>query len=155
MKKLITIIVGLAFITFIICTSCSNNKKTDSKNQRLARTEKKQQSISDGGFVIHETNGHGLVAAEKDLGKLKWSDAIKACDSFESNGYNDWHLPSLEELNQLFENKAKMGIVHVEQSYWSSSESENKASFKDFEGNGYQGYADKESELYVHPVRNY
>ena len=40
MKKLITIIVGLAFITFIICTSCSNNKKTDSKNQRLARTKK-------------------------------------------------------------------------------------------------------------------
>ena len=76
-----------------------------------------------GGFVVYEKNGHGLVAAITDLGKLDWNSAKTACDELILNGYSDWYLPSKEELNALYVNLNKLGVGgFVGYYYWSSAE---------------------------------
>lgn len=46
--------------------------------------------------------------------------AAKICADLELNGYNDWFLPSKDELNKLFLNKITIGGF-ADDYYWSSS----------------------------------
>ena len=84
-----------------------------------------------GGFVVYEENGHGLVAAITDLGKMDWASAKTACDELILNGYSDWHLPSLEEwelIHQFYQGKRDFGglergewNIRYKKCYWSST----------------------------------
>ena len=38
------------------------------------------------------------------------------------NGYNDWFLPSKDELNVLYQNRTLIGGFSTSNNYWSSSE---------------------------------
>ncbi len=69
-------------------------------------------------------------------------------------GYDDWYLPSKEELNLLYLNKDILGGFSSS-AYWSSSEfSELNAWSQDF-SNGYQANADKSSSGRVRCVRRF
>ena len=57
-------------------------------------------------------------------GSYHWVEAIQACNSINRLGYNDWYLPSKEELNFLYQNKDKIGGFS-DGWYWSSTESTN------------------------------
>jgi hypothetical protein len=50
------------------------------------------------------------------------SYAAKLCDSFSYNSYNDWFLPSEQELNLLYLNLHKKDLGDFHGVYWSSSE---------------------------------
>ncbi len=50
--------------------------------------------------------------------------AAKLCDDLELNGYNDWYLPSKDELSKLYLNKVAIGGF-VGGYYWSSTEYDN------------------------------
>ena len=50
--------------------------------------------------------------------------AAKLCTDLKLNGYDDWYLPSKEELNKLYINKNLIGGFG-EVTYWSSSENGN------------------------------
>ncbi|MBV5327819.1 MAG: pentapeptide repeat-containing protein [Chlorobium sp.] len=76
----------------------------------------------DQGYI--EGEQHGVIAAITDLpgeDKYTWDAAIKACDELEENGYNDWRLPSQDELNQLYLNRSAVGGFAPSR-YWSSTE---------------------------------
>jgi hypothetical protein len=118
-----------------------------------------------GGFVVYEKDGHGLVAAITDLDKMEWNKAIIACDELILNGYNDWHLPTREELNLLYTelNLNKIGGLLNDQ-YWSSEErygEENGTSWMQYFNSGNKNYLSKQfdgnkSHTYgVRPVRNF
>jgi hypothetical protein len=66
--------------------------------------------------------------------------------------YDDWYLPSKDELEELFLRKATVGGF-VGRFFWSSSEgSASLAWLQDF-GNGNQGTNNKNNTYYVRPVR--
>ncbi|MCC5938209.1 MAG: DUF1566 domain-containing protein [Lunatimonas sp.] len=48
--------------------------------------------------------------------------AAKLADLFNVNGYDDWYMPSREEMRILYENREAIGGF-VEEEYWSSCES--------------------------------
>jgi len=48
--------------------------------------------------------------------------AARICDNLVLNGYSDWYLPSEDELNKLYINKAVIGGFVEYSLYWSSSE---------------------------------
>ena len=75
------------------------------------------QEIGDqhaGGIVFQiNEDGTGLVADLEDLGRMGWRDAMLSCsgctpiagvagEATTSQGYDDWLLPSLQELQLMY-----------------------------------------------------
>ena len=75
-----------------------------------------------GGFVVYEKDGHGLVAAISDIDEMNWESAKIACEELNINGYSDWRLPNIEELDIIIKNLKKIGVggFFEETYYWSS-----------------------------------
>lgn len=76
-----------------------------------------------GGYVVNEQNGHGLVVAMGDIGTMNWYEAKAKCDDLVLNGFNDWRLPTKEELQIIFNNFVKKDIgFYYQKIFWSSTE---------------------------------
>ena len=55
-----------------------------------------------------------------DMGTMTWSQAMSACNGLSYGGYEDWYLPSIEELDAMYEKKSSIGGFS-DAYYWSSS----------------------------------
>lgn len=114
----------------IVCTFNWNDMRTLSQIEQMTGYAVKPRGVisnfKNGGFVVWEKDGHGLVAALCDIGDYIWTDAKFACDELVMNGYSDWYLPSEEELYLVHFNLTKFGIGGFEYHgyYWSSTECE-------------------------------
>ncbi len=65
--------------------------------------------------------------------------AARICGDLVLNGYDDWYLPSKDELNQLYINRVAIGgFTDGEFEYWSSSESDEEAAWVQEIGSGLQ-----------------
>ena len=85
--------------------------------------------IHEGGIVFQiNEDGTGLVADLQDLGEMGWYDAIDAAESATSQGYDDWYLPSVDQLELMY-NTIGQGGGNIggfaDYWYWSSSEFNN------------------------------
>jgi membrane-bound inhibitor of C-type lysozyme len=111
-----------------------------------------------GGIVIYwnKTGKQGLLAAEKEFDKLNWRDAKKACENYsvivEGIVYDDWRLPTKEELNALYINKNVVGGFAVAY-YWSSSQSNNSTAWLQYFGSGSQSLSKNDYRCRVRAVR--
>ena len=107
---------------------------------------------NDHGYVAGET--HGLIAGKNDLGEgSTWDQAVALCKAYRAGGFSDWRLPSKEELNKLYINKAAIGGLKELHFYWSSTASDkNDAWDQSFRtGNRNLGY--KLDNNFVRAVR--
>jgi hypothetical protein len=87
-----------------------------------------------GGVVVYidASRKHGLIAARSDMkghssgcheGFFTWNDAQTACRNYISCDFNDWVLPSREQLNLLYLNKSVLDRFPFSYNfYWSSTE---------------------------------
>ena len=98
-------------------------------------------------FYVDATGQHGLIAAPGDFkDKMSLDKAITECQALEYDGYHDWRLPSMNELNILFLAKSTVGgFADSDDYYWSSTveKSVNRGEivwYQDF-GDGTQGYS--------------
>jgi hypothetical protein len=110
------------------------DKRTLSQIEQMTGYKVKPRGVvsqfKHGGFIVYEKDGHGLVAAITDLDEkeMNWNDAKMACEELILNGYNDWRLPTKEELNLLFINLKMAGVgafsnyQFASNEYWSSTE---------------------------------
>jgi len=82
------------------------------------------------------------------------SYAAKLCYDLVLNSYSDWYLPSKDELNKLYLNKAAIGGFYTSGYYWSSTEDTNYSSawYQSFTS-GYQSNFYKGGTYYVRAVR--
>ena len=72
-------------------------------------------------FQLDENAEHSLIAA-KNLGSFSWDEAKQKCEELELNEYDDWYLPSIDELDILIKSKDQIGGFTYNSNYWSSSE---------------------------------
>ncbi len=80
--------------------------------------------------------------------------AARICDELVLNGYDDWYLPSKEELNKLYLNKNLVGGFSTE-SYWCSSESSDIRAYKQaFTSGSFSVYL-KTFKYYIRAVRSF
>ena len=72
-------------------------------------------------FYLDETGQHGLVADIEDLGTVNFNEALYQVETSESGGYNDWVLPSSQELMLIYNTIGGSVDFDVDW-YWSSDE---------------------------------
>jgi len=81
--------------------------------------------------------------------------AAKICSELTLNGYDDWYLPSKDELNLIFTNLHSQGLGNFSSIYWSSSQySDFFAWIQNFNG-GSQNYDGKYANRQVRAVRSF
>jgi hypothetical protein len=80
--------------------------------------------------------------------------AAQLCDELVIDGYDDWFLPSKDELNLMYANLKEKGMGEFGSGwYWSSSEYSADHSWIQYFGDGSQDYYDKISSGRVRAVR--
>jgi uncharacterized repeat protein (TIGR02543 family) len=80
------------------------------------------------------------------------SGAIQQAADYTNNGKSDWHLPSKDELNQLYLQKTTVGGFAFSY-YWSSSESSAKVAWAQLPDDGFQSNTLKTNVYRVRPIR--
>jgi len=56
-----------------------------------------------GGMVFQiNEDGTALVVSTKDLGVMTWSDAQNSASNSRTEGYEDWYLPNIDQLESLY-----------------------------------------------------
>ena len=95
-----------------------------------------------------------------ELYESKTDYAAKLCSDLESGGYDDWYLPSKDELNAIWDNLVNDGSGSnsgvggfAGSTYWSSSENGIYIAWFQYFSNGGQSYSGKSSGLRVRAVR--
>jgi hypothetical protein len=83
--------------------------------------------------------------------------AAQRCQEYRQGGYNDWFLPSKDELNLMYQNLKQKGLGGFSSAeYWSSSQLgadwQNIASCQRF-SDGYQLNRTKTDTLSVRAIR--
>lgn len=94
------------------------------------------------GFIVTETNSYApwgcqsvrinTTSINAGTGKTNTTSivngcsetgiAARLCDELVLNGYNDWYLPSREELRFMMNNSSSIPNIDTATVYWSSSE---------------------------------
>ncbi|MBZ0241851.1 MAG: DUF1566 domain-containing protein, partial [Bacteroidales bacterium] len=77
--------------------------------------------------------------------------AARICNDLVLNDYDDWYLPSKDELNKLYLSKDLIGGFAATW-YWNSSEYGIYAWIQKF-SDGFQYFSDKNYAVYVRAVR--
>lgn len=79
--------------------------------------------------------------------------AARICGNLILNSYNDWYLPSKDELNKLYLNRDVIGGF-VDESYWSSSEHDATYVWGHYFSNGFQyKYHKNQDHVRVRAIR--
>ena len=117
---------------------------------------------AEGGviFYLDETEEHGLVASMWPLfGFYNWNNALSVSENLSSLGYDDWYLPSIEELELLFLNYVPgtwppPWDIDFNTKYWSSTQQNDSVASSISLGSGVTDENILE-ELQVRPIRSF
>ncbi|MBP5405576.1 DUF1566 domain-containing protein [bacterium] len=55
-----------------------------------------------------EDTSTGMIWSTIVLNRMDWGNAKAYCEDFEEGGYNDWHLPNVDEIRTMIRNCSKM-----------------------------------------------
>ena len=87
-------------------------------------------------YVILEDAG--IMVQRYDLGCVGWDSAKLLCENSTVGGYDDWRLPTIDELGVLYNNREYIGNFDLDARYWSSSVTSNNYYYMNFRtGNVY------------------
>ncbi len=123
---------------------------SNGKNKITGTTEeeRKYKGIENTVSIVN------LLTGDNPTGNF----AAKACIDFstivEGNTYDDWYLPSKQELNLLFQNNKKIGDFD-ERYYWSSNEASSEEAWVQSFYDGRQLRIEKSDENYVIAIRSF
>ena len=129
----------------------ANTKATDKPAPKFAIGQ-----VYQGGYIfyINGTGDHGLIVYFKDLPNLNWESAQKKCSNLKSEGYDDWRLPTKDELNRIYQARTYIGI-YSKSKYWASTEANKDAGWAQDFKDGLTSQVPKQTSIGVRPVRSF
>jgi hypothetical protein len=107
-----------------IAVKNGNIKELINENKLYELKIERSDQILTTHIIPKLVKGFGLIVSPTDLGEFfSWEDAIKTCNGFSLYGYDDWYLPSKDELTYINEyvNKIELGNLAIGANYWSNS----------------------------------
>ncbi len=107
-----------------------------------------------GGYVFYIEGDRGLECSEI-LGEGNWSEAVEMCKNFRGGGYDNWRLPTKDELSYIYSNLRKMEKIACDDWYWSSTRFNRYYAWGQLFSTGYQGCDDMEKPNAVRAVRSF
>jgi uncharacterized repeat protein (TIGR02543 family) len=130
----------------------SDIENDDRVKALLAGTKKTDYKIGEpgpGGGTVFFAQGGSYMECSGELGRCSWSEAVTVARGHKGGAYTDWHLPTKNELDLMYQNLHKKGLGGFSNSYyWSSSEyNGNYAWFQNF-SNGGQYYNNYDNNYY-------
>jgi len=110
-----------------------------------------------GSYVVTGATGTAIGTGQANTTAIvnaqgAGSYAAKLCHDLTVGGYNDWFLPSKDELNKLYTNKVAIGGF-ADHFYWSSSEGNDSLAWGQNFNNGNQNSYSKNGNGRVRAVR--
>jgi hypothetical protein len=112
------------------------------------------------GTEINGANLHTIGSGEQNTTEIlndctQNNIAAEICTELILNGYDDWYLPSKDELNLIYVNLHSVGLGNFSSIYWSSSQySEFFAWIQNFNA-GSQNYDGKYANRHVRAIRSF
>lgn len=132
---------GVNTTTLIITSS------TDGAKELVVKARK---GGSDSDLVV-ELPSANLMVQKTDLGVVDWSSASLLCSNSTVAEFNDWRLPTKEELMTLYSNREYIGGF-TNETYWSSSVQGGYRYAVNF-SNGVLDYEEQQNLFHVRAVR--
>jgi len=120
---------------------------------QLSATEWGCAGISTGGTSTALGTGQANTLAII-AGCSQSATAARFCNDLESGGYNDWYLPSRDELEKIYRSKDIIGVFASDR-YWSSSEGSAAGAWSHDFGNDSVAVNHKYHPYYVCAVRSF
>ena len=142
---------------------CAKNDQS-TEVRWYAGTYGNTQAKGDGPYA-GEANTSIIIAAQVVIGDDENTYAARICNELQitesGKTYGDWYLPSKEELNLMYQNKATIdatatsngGSGFAGASYWSSTEVNDSGAWERNFGDGVQASSFKEIMIRVRAVR--
>ncbi len=104
-------------------------------------------------FYLEPNNRHGLIFTRLSDQEYNWADAFSVSNSLVKNGYSDWYLPKLNELQKLL--RLMKNNVNEQSSIWSSTENDNDSAFWMSFPDGASSYSLKTNKRNIIAVRRF
>lgn len=124
-------------------------------NQQELRNYRIGERGPGGGLVFH-IEGSRVYEVSEVLGRHKWEEAKKVAENYRGGGFSDWRLPTKEELDLVYRNLRKPGIITGDETFWSSSQLSFYALCAQHFGSGGQDRLyDARSEFAVRAIRSF
>ena len=100
--------------------------------------------------------GSGITNSESIIGGCSGESAAKLCEDLVYGTYNDWFLPSMDELGIMYKNIKVSDLEKFSSGYyWSSNQKDANTAYRYGFLGGNQGEADKSTKQYVRAIRKF
>ncbi len=91
----------VVFLFMIVLVLVSVSKSDSLQKQKCLKKDSKFCKITSGPILDTSTK---LMWASKDNGiDITWHDAKSYCKNYTEGGYDDWRMPTLDELETLYQ----------------------------------------------------
>lgn len=161
MKKIVSVF-GIFFCVLSVAFSQQKPSAQTNAQQAPARTAQTQRSsgfaVGDtgpaGGIIVY-ADGNTYLECSEILGTANWQNAVALCKNYNGGGFNDWRLPSREELDRVYEQLGNAGVTGSNDWFWSSSQRNSKYAWVERFNSGRHYGAFKSNAYLVRAVRSF
>ncbi|WP_461255748.1 choice-of-anchor D domain-containing protein [Treponema sp. R80B11-R83G3] len=114
-----------------------------------------------GGIIFYAIGSEFKECTKTDLGSTRytWAAAKNMAENYQGNGFTDWRLPDITELNSMYQNLHRnspaLGGFNTTYSYWSSTVYGSGSYYDLLFYSGNQNWDYSSSTSYVRAVRSF
>ena len=153
MKKLF-----LFLVVVLLCSGCGNGSSNTGGGGHQHSDDPTNPKIGDtgaGGGIIFRIENDEIWEISEKLGSGNWEEAKALCKKHRGGNYDNWCLPSKEELDLVYEALVKTEKIVDDDIYWSSSELNDTYAWQKYFKGGHVQFNSKTNTNSVRAVRVY